>query len=110
MGGTLHLAIGRAHNAIATSSQFGYGWRSNPRIARVVYICICNALTDGDIHHAATVDGARRPLEVFEACRCRVQCGTCVRKLLALVKQSIASVEIAPEASDNMPVPAQSAA
>jgi bacterioferritin-associated ferredoxin len=59
----------------------------------VVYICICNALTDRDIHDATITGGARRPLEVFESCRCRVQCGTCVRKLVALVKQSVARAE-----------------
>lgn len=56
-----------------------------------MYICICNALTDGDIHRAATEDGARRPLKVFQACRCRVQCGTCVRKLRDLMLQAIAA-------------------
>lgn len=61
-----------------------------------MYICICNALTDHDIHRAATAEGARRPLEVFEACRCRVQCGTCVRKLRDLMLQAIAGTEPAP--------------
>ena len=58
-----------------------------------MYICICNALTDRDIHRAATVEGARRPLEVFAACRCRVQCGTCVRRLRDLMLQAIAGDE-----------------
>ncbi len=71
-----------------------------------MYICICNALTDRDIHHAATVKGARRPLEVFTACRCRVQCGTCVRKLLALVNQSVAGAKPAEAAGESIPVPA----
>lgn len=53
-----------------------------------MYICVCNGLTDGDICRAATEAGARRPLEVFEACRCRVQCGTCVRKLRDLLRQA----------------------
>jgi bacterioferritin-associated ferredoxin len=69
-------------------------------VAIVVYICICNALTDRDIHRAATTDGARRPLEVFQACQCRVQCGTCVRKLIDLVKQSAAGVEAIEGAAD----------
>ncbi len=56
-----------------------------------MYICICNALTDRDIHRAATEEGARRPQEVFQACRCRVQCGTCVRKLRDLMLQAIAA-------------------
>jgi bacterioferritin-associated ferredoxin len=60
-----------------------------------VYICLCNALTDGDIHRAVITAGARRPLEVFEACGCHVQCGTCVRTLVALVKQAVAGAEAA---------------
>jgi bacterioferritin-associated ferredoxin len=50
-----------------------------------VYICICNALTDSDIRRAAIDEGAQRPAEVFAACRCRAQCGTCVRSVCALL-------------------------
>jgi bacterioferritin-associated ferredoxin len=64
-------------------------------VSRVLYVCICNALTDSDIHRAAIAGGARRPLEVFEACGCHVQCGTCVRTLVALVKQAVAGAEAA---------------
>lgn len=53
-----------------------------------MYICVCNGLTDGDICRAAIDRGARRPLDVFSACRCRVQCGTCVRKVLELLRQA----------------------
>ena len=49
-----------------------------------MYVCICNALTERDISEASTA-GNRRPAEVFAACRCRAQCGTCVRRILALV-------------------------
>jgi bacterioferritin-associated ferredoxin len=66
----------------------------------VVYICICNALTDRDIHDATIEGGARRPLEVFQACQCRVQCGTCVRKLLALVKETVAGAEMVEGTAD----------
>src|SRR4051812_45322002 len=62
---------------------------SDLRAERRVYICICNALTDGDIHRAATDGGARRPAEVFHACRRRAQCGTCVRKLRDLLMQTV---------------------
>lgn len=82
---------------IANYSQKLY--REPTRRARFdVYICICNALTDRDIHRAATAAGARRPLEVFAACRCRVQCGTCVRKLRDLMLQAIATAELAEKA------------
>jgi bacterioferritin-associated ferredoxin len=50
-----------------------------------VYICLCNALTDTDIKRAADDQGAQRPAEVFAACRCRAQCGTCVRAMCALI-------------------------
>jgi bacterioferritin-associated ferredoxin len=50
-----------------------------------VYVCLCNALTDSDVRRAASHDGAQRPAEVFEACRCRAQCGTCIRTVCALI-------------------------
>jgi bacterioferritin-associated ferredoxin len=50
-----------------------------------VYVCLCNALTDSDIRDAAMHGGAQRPAEVFAACRCRAQCGTCVRTVCALI-------------------------
>ncbi len=50
-----------------------------------MYICICNALTDSDIRRAADEEGATRPAEAFKACRCRAQCGTCVRAMCAIL-------------------------
>ena len=50
-----------------------------------MYVCLCNALTDSDVRHAAANDGAQRPAEVFAACRCRAQCGTCVRAMCAML-------------------------
>jgi bacterioferritin-associated ferredoxin len=49
-----------------------------------VYVCLCNALTEHDVR-IATRDGAARPAEVFAACRCRAQCGTCVRSICNLL-------------------------
>jgi bacterioferritin-associated ferredoxin len=54
-----------------------------------VYICICNALTDADIHKATRDDGAQRPAEVFAACGCRAQCGSCVRTLCRLLRDVV---------------------
>lgn len=54
-----------------------------------MYICICNALTERDIQRATQQDGADRPAAVFAACRCRAQCGSCVRSLLGYVRQSV---------------------
>ena len=48
-----------------------------------MYVCLCNALTDADIKRAAA--GAHRPAEVFAACSCRAQCGSCVKTVCALI-------------------------
>lgn len=50
-----------------------------------MYICLCNALTDGDIRRAVAEAGATRPAEAFDACRCRAQCGTCVRAICGIL-------------------------
>ncbi len=41
-----------------------------------MYVCLCNGLTDGHVRDAAS-SGASRPSEVYRACGCAVQCGTC---------------------------------
>jgi bacterioferritin-associated ferredoxin len=41
-----------------------------------MYICLCNALTDRHVLDAVHA-GARRPSEVYQACACAAQCGTC---------------------------------
>ena len=50
-----------------------------------MYICICNALTEADMRQAIRQDAADRPAAVFAACRCRAQCGTCVRTICVLL-------------------------
>lgn len=50
-----------------------------------MYICLCNAITDRDLHQAVA-HGASRPLDVYTACRCRVQCGACSRHILARLR------------------------
>ncbi|HET6605089.1 MAG TPA: (2Fe-2S)-binding protein [Rhodopila sp.] len=54
-----------------------------------MYICLCNALTDADIRRATETHGARRPAEVFEHCGCRAQCGSCVRTLCGMVRDTL---------------------
>jgi bacterioferritin-associated ferredoxin len=49
-----------------------------------VYVCLCNALTDRHIREAAQA-GASRPSEVYDACGCTVQCGTCSRTVRRIV-------------------------
>ena len=52
-----------------------------------MYICLCNALTDTDVQQAAE-QGACRPREVYEACGCVAQCGSCTRQILALLRET----------------------
>ena len=42
-----------------------------------MYICLCNALTDGDLR-PHTAGGACSVSMVYSACGCRPQCGKCV--------------------------------
>ncbi len=42
-----------------------------------MYICLCNALSDRDVH-AAAENGAQSVSEVYKAHGCRPQCGKCV--------------------------------
>jgi bacterioferritin-associated ferredoxin len=55
-----------------------------------MYVCLCNALTD---HHvrAATLAGADRPSEVYRACSCTVQCGTCSPTVRRIVNETAAN-------------------
>ena len=61
----------------------------------VVYICLCNALTDTDILMAAA-QGARRPREVHEACGCTAQCGSCVKQIVAMLQKTAMLPDAAP--------------
>jgi len=62
-----------------------------------MYVCHCNALTDRDVSRAVA-DGASRPHEVYAACNCRAQCGTCTRTVLCLLRDLVAAQrELEPE-------------
>jgi bacterioferritin-associated ferredoxin len=52
-----------------------------------LYICLCNALTDTDVRQAAD-QGACRPRQVYEACGCMAQCGSCTKQILALLREA----------------------
>ncbi len=58
-----------------------------------MYVCLCNALTDRDIHAAATEGGASRPAEVFAHCACRAKCGSCVRTVLGMMREALGPIE-----------------
>jgi bacterioferritin-associated ferredoxin len=53
-----------------------------------VYICLCNALTDRKLRQVATAIGSARPVDVYAACGCRVECGICVRTVLNLLRDN----------------------
>jgi bacterioferritin-associated ferredoxin len=52
----------------------------------LLYICLCNALTDRKLKQAATATGSTRPGEIYAACGCRAQCGQCARAVLQLLR------------------------
>jgi bacterioferritin-associated ferredoxin len=52
----------------------------------VMYVCLCNALTDRQVEQAAATAGTTKPSSVYAACGCRAQCGQCVAALLALLR------------------------
>lgn len=51
-----------------------------------MYICLCNALTDGQIKDALAA-GARKPRDVYAHCHCNGQCGTCARTILHMIRE-----------------------
>jgi bacterioferritin-associated ferredoxin len=52
----------------------------------VVYVCLCNALTDRQVKQAAAAAGTVRPSMIYAACGCRAQCGQCVKALVLLLR------------------------
>jgi bacterioferritin-associated ferredoxin len=63
----------------------GHGYTAIARMA-VVYVCLCNALTDRQVKQAATAAGTVRPSMIYAACGCRAQCGQCVKALVLLLR------------------------
>ena len=55
-----------------------------------MYICLCNALTD---HHvrAAAQGGASRPSEIYRACGCAANCGTCAATVRRILNETAAA-------------------
>lgn len=54
--------------------------------ATVMYVCLCNALTDRQVKAAAERANTNKPSEVYAACGCRAQCGQCIKRLIHLLK------------------------
>jgi bacterioferritin-associated ferredoxin len=59
-----------------------------PRLAAFMYICLCNALTDHHVRAAARA-GATRPSEIYRACGCAAQCGTCSANVRRIVNETL---------------------
>jgi bacterioferritin-associated ferredoxin len=49
-----------------------------------MYVCVCHAVTEQDVR-AHVADGACTPKDVRLACGMRPGCGSCVRKICALI-------------------------
>lgn len=65
-----------------------------------MYICICNALTDRRLRQAAHETGSERPGEIYAACGCRAQCGSCVKSVLALIRDQLQPVSAQLQGAD----------
>ena len=50
-----------------------------------MYVCICNGLTDTQIQ-SAIAGGAGRTHDVYSACNCRAQCGSCTASILCMLR------------------------
>ena len=50
-------------------------------------VCLCNALTEAQLSEAVG-NGAQRPREVYAACDCKAQCGTCTRMILSMIREA----------------------
>ncbi|MBP0443957.1 (2Fe-2S)-binding protein [Roseomonas sp. SSH11] len=57
-----------------------------------MYVCICNALTDTQIQ-SAIASGAGRTHDVYAACNCRAQCGSCTASILCMLRSRPAQAE-----------------
>jgi bacterioferritin-associated ferredoxin len=55
-----------------------------------VYVCLCNGLTDRQVHDAIS-SGTARLSEVYAACGCQAQCGHCAPSMLCLLRERLAN-------------------
>lgn len=59
-----------------------------------MYVCLCNGLTDQHVRDAALA-GACRPAEVYPACGCTAQCGSCARTMRSLINEHLVKISAA---------------
>jgi bacterioferritin-associated ferredoxin len=50
-----------------------------------MYVCLCNGLTDTQIKSVIAA-GAGRTHDVYSACNCRAQCGSCTANILCMLR------------------------
>jgi bacterioferritin-associated ferredoxin len=53
-----------------------------------MYVCLCNALTDRQVREAVS-NGASRPREIYGACGCVAQCGTCATLMRQMLDETV---------------------
>lgn len=51
----------------------------------IVYLCICNALTDRKLKEVIAGGQATNAADVYQACGCRAQCGECVKAIKSML-------------------------
>jgi bacterioferritin-associated ferredoxin len=82
-----------ARNAIESHSHNTYHNGGREKDVKLVYVCLCNALTDRRLKEAATATGSQRPGDIYSACGCRAQCGQCVKAVLDLIREHAGQIE-----------------
>jgi bacterioferritin-associated ferredoxin len=59
-----------------------------------MYVCLCNRITDQQVRDAALA-GASRPAEIYPACGCAAQCGTCASTMRRLIDEHLVKIAAA---------------
>jgi bacterioferritin-associated ferredoxin len=60
-----------------------------------MYVCICNAITEDDVHGCLSRGGCGSAKEVKAACGFKPGCGSCTKRLHAMVSEYRAAGELA---------------
>jgi bacterioferritin-associated ferredoxin len=58
-----------------------------------MYVCVCNAVTEDDVR-GCVLAGACSTREVRSACGMQPGCGSCTKRIRALVSESLTAVEL----------------
>ncbi|QKG25057.1 (2Fe-2S)-binding protein [Actinomadura verrucosospora] len=60
-----------------------------------MYVCICNAITEDDVHGCLSGGGCGTAKEVKAACGFKPGCGSCTKRLHAMVSEYRTASELA---------------